>query len=152
MVSTWEVSSWPVDIYVFQKRAHALYRLDVLAQLPLELSDCQSVLLQLSVKQEEVADEFGHILVPLFHLVIEGLLVMLVQLKRANNDLLAHIHQWNDQCTLASSDGAIARTQVLILVLTLLVQEHVLQRLLDILEVKGDPIRFGQHGMDQVLL
>ena len=57
MVGSWEVDSWSVDIDVLQQRAHALDRFDVLAELPLELSYREVVLLQLSVEQEEVTDQ-----------------------------------------------------------------------------------------------
>ena len=78
--------------------------------------------------------------------------MVLVQLKRPYDDLLAHVHEGNDQSALASSDSAEPRSQVLILVLALLVQEDVMKRLLDVLEVEGDAVRLGQHSVDQVLL
>ena len=50
------MDAWSVDIDIFQEGAHALDRLDILAELPLKLSNREVVSLQLSVEQKEVTD------------------------------------------------------------------------------------------------
>lgn len=84
------------------------------------------MLLQLSIKQEKVTDQFCHVLVTFLDFVIEWLLVVFVKLKTAHNDLLTDVQQWYDKSTFALSHCAVPRAQILVLVFALLVQKDVL--------------------------
>jgi hypothetical protein len=78
--------------------------------------------------------------------------MVLVKFKTTHNQLLTHVQEGDHQGTLGPFDCGIPCPNTVILVLTLLIQEHILQRLLNILEIEGDPIRLRQHLVNQVLL
>ena len=76
--------------------------------------------------------------------------MVLVELKTSNDGLLRNIKQRNYQRAFGSSYNCKSISNVLVFVLTLLTQENVRKRLLDVLEIEYDSVTFSQHLMDQV--
>ena len=145
------MSTWAVDVNILQKQTQTVDWLYLLLDLPLKLVYLKAILLQLSIQDEEVTEEFGKMLVSLFYLFGKSLLMVLIKFKAANYLLLADVKQWHNHCTFASSDDFIPISNILILVSALLAYEDITHRLLNVLEVKGDTVRLLKHLVNQIL-
>lgn len=151
MASCWKVSLWAVDVCVLQQQAQWPLWLYSFLHLPLEVCDLRVLQLQLSIKQDEICDQLGEVLVPCLDLFCKRLLMVLVKLQRPDDLRLGDVEQWKNEGCLWPLDCGVPVANVLLLRLTL-AQEDVLQGMLHVLEAQRNTFRLAQHLVDQVTL
>lgn len=145
-----KVHTGSIYVNIFKQLAEALNWLYHLRNLPFKLSNLEHLLLKLPIKQEKVASQFCKVFITCFNFFGETLLMVFVELKTSDNNLLADIKQRNNKCTFRPSYYSKTVANVLILLLTLLPKINITQRLLHVLKVESDSIWFVKHLVHQI--